>query len=1345
MVAENPSEVNENTNSLNSNNKQKKQESLTWEFLHIYAKDFDEKPNAKSLLNIIFSSDEATLDPEVKKDLEKSKARFSEKFSDLRIWEWINNFLLKTTLGKYYISLVNNEKSLKSILLSEYSLESKNEQEKLDKEVKSLSSKEVLELISSDKKRQEFAKKKLWNPSLLEILNFFPWEKELQKRFEKLDPQKKEDAISVLSKAKNIWTLDSVDISVLFKTGLLNKSEKAQFVYKFMPYITLEEAKNLGLLNNKEILAEKEKLVEERVASKLSISDRNLLKTQIKELAWNLRDEDILVETKSLKKLLDWENLDKIADPESRWFIELDKAVEDSLKNDEIWANSSIELRRRLDNILTVPRNFSKWNIIKIPWKDWKEDWYIRIDSFDDVKKIFSYTVVWAWNKISLDRQASFETKSYWDIEKLLKEFFEKSWNKIPVFTPSEIKEDKNLISYNLELISEQDYKNSSKKVNEDLFSTLNVRKEQLEQQITEITTKLTKVPSWIEKDKLEFQKKELEERLKELNTNIQSLNGNGLSSKQTVSLYNFQQLLSQLDTIDWAWTSLALNKWIFIEIEESWNKVSFEILWADLEKWEVSMRWADWIIENISFAAFFEAFRDKKAKRVEKIRDFSDLIEKSAWKWFEFSSSGWFIKKWTDWKKDEEITMLFSDKENKWDWTSILKLEKIDWDYVTVRYWEIDVKNSTEKKWKKEIKKIEKNYSMSKTTYTIKLNNLHNFIEQYNFTPLLEEKKEEKIWKDKLKNKDIKGDFLLRLLNNYSISELISWWNMALQAVQERLKRWTDIHSTKIAAGIWKWIPWNVWYDLQMKAEDVEKSETEKEIANLWKIDSKDSIPLIKSRIKNRNTPEYKKEAALLFMVEKYGSLTWKAEMFEYKWKFLWYEAFWWRIWDELYKKHEEYCIDNNQTFSEEDLMLKLLKQQCKSWWLNWIKRRSRLHKEFEAKKNKGSREGFQKWYDDAKNKNILKEMIDWWLWEAEWWTITEAIWWAKRAAEKGWSLEEMNEVIFSLLFSWALYHTDSLMLNEIKSLWDWQKIPMVTAIFSKDKAKMDLFNDIVVEVAKDLNSTYPWIYQDALNIRRLAKENSMSVEKRIKETRKFYSKYWASIMRAMNMWLSWDNSKDPRLDKAEKLILLKKDSSKNYNTYYNLLSTEDSFWTMWTFWEASMTDAWWDAWLWLNIREQTRLYLRYNQWGWFSNTLWWNKLWKCIVDDFDSIWNKIINLWAKKVDDPLNRLAQKKYVKDRLTQLIAWLLDNHWGRVDVLNSYNNSTSPTWEALNRWGLYLREFSEVSIDKLISWSEDNKLEPIINNILYWWKTVSIDQNPFKDPLSKVPLRVKQIL
>jgi hypothetical protein len=67
------------------------------------------------------------------------------------------------------------------------------------------------------------------------------------------------------------------------------------------------------------------------------------------------------------------------------------------------------------------------------------------------------------------------------------------------------------------------------------------------------------------------------------------------------------------------------------------------------------------------------------------------------------------------------------------------------------------------------------------------------------------------------------------------------------------------------------KFLPAELAAEMKIKVEAEEAESMSKAIENLKKVDSVDAANMINRWITNANTPEYKKEAGMMFMMENY------------------------------------------------------------------------------------------------------------------------------------------------------------------------------------------------------------------------------------------------------------------------------------------------------------------------------------------------------------------------------------------------------------------------------------------------------------------------------------------
>lgn len=80
------------------------------------------------------------------------------------------------------------------------------------------------------------------------------------------------------------------------------------------------------------------------------------------------------------------------------------------------------------------------------------------------------------------------------------------------------------------------------------------------------------------------------------------------------------------------------------------------------------------------------------------------------------------------------------------------------------------------------------------------------------------------------------------------------------------------------------KVLPEDAKIDLQSRIEQTEKKEMDEHLSRLKGINSALAVKQIEKWLKDKRTPEYKKEAGLMYMLEKYGALCCKHALYKYK-----------------------------------------------------------------------------------------------------------------------------------------------------------------------------------------------------------------------------------------------------------------------------------------------------------------------------------------------------------------------------------------------------------------------------------------------------------------------------
>lgn len=1292
-----------------------------------------------SFLDEVFKCD--ILDWKIKDDLSnfiKKKSSWNETL----IIDIYSNFDLSTIkIGdikleakKYLIQLNTKRKNLSLVLSNEFDLENNDSSKFINEQINKQSEIKLNDLLKSKKERDDFLFSILWKekipltkskasifekiPNLKEKL----WTKNLK------NSDKLEEILKILDSRNKSLHLCSNEISALeelLSYDFLENSFKKQIIKDFLPVISFKDVKSISLDFDEKKLKEdivKEIFSEEDIDS---IWLENLV-SKINENDLYLETDKLLSKDKNISKIIKKFSLDIVTNFSKDFNKSLDiedESIKENWPQDLEWLKKELEKLNKSKTRPVDTAKFSEWNFIELQKKD--KTWtivssqYLKILNTNEEKKELSFLVVWNEDSINTNLEWEWKTISYVD------------------FLANMKKSNSNLISLDEDDIDNKikDPTDSLGKSELKLFKIEDLNNENDKEKYSnfyreKIEDELKKLNQELENDKdstlLKARIKEQEEKLEKLNKI-----GDEKNVSELLDFLNFQKFLEKMDDIDPEWKKIWFKKDMFFESKWWIYKVTWINDWVtiDLE----SKAWKEY---GISFDIFYNTFKKNKAKRLETITNFSSLIESKN------TDESWKNHEIKDWKiiaknaenlwetKDRKVDFLVSNDND-----NLLKINYISWDTVRVQFWTrkdySDLEDKKEKKkydWKDgEIIYLDNN------EITLNLNELDLYISQNKLHPNWKTWKQvqKSDWKDPENN--FKASFWSRYFDRISINELIAWWTMLIDSFKESLKTWNDLHAAKVALAMWSFLPWDIKSDLTIKVERAESEEMDKALDWLGKVDSPIAVWRIKKWLLNSDTPEYRKEAAIMFMLSKYWHLTAKWALYEFRWKWLWYEALGWKINDELFIKTKEETAKANITFDEEYLVHILLKKQC-SWNLK-PKRRSRLHKDYENKWKSWINEEFDKWYWDAEKKRNASDMINWWMDEATWWTTSNAVWWYKKALERWDSLEKMTEWFFALLYSWALYNINQATLLKIQSLFynDWA--PMILTAFSSNKSDIDLLNKTVLELSKRIWEIYPnefsSIWTEATSIFNDTINNEWSEKSRLDNSLNFWKKYWKILSRSLN----FVNSKEDKYSKTDKIILFEKDNNSVFSSYYDKVRAYS--WAI-DFKEDYMTDSFSWAWVtWLNPYQVALKTLKMHQsWG-FMNDKNWSFNWKELSDDIYSVKNKIFDPDSVSPETEKNRILQKKYLLSNLRDIISAIVENAWWNKNAMEAYNKLTTDIWYDLTKWWVDLiKDFSKQSSTKIREWKSDDLLLKIVDNILDW-NMKDIDTSFSNDPFSEI--------
>lgn len=1252
----------------------------------------------------------------------------------------------KNKLIKDYIILTNKRKTLKKVIFSDYDLDTKNEK-KILIEIKDIPDSKLQTYIWSNKLRNEFVTKTLWDwinrkdifTSIVPFDNFY-------KKLDTLPKADKDLLIATFTEIQN-WKLTDSGLKELIRTKFLSTEQKKEILVNLIPTITLDEILSVGLLDHPKTESLKSKILDRYIDElwwDLSIDKIDLMS--------KIKNEDIIVE---IDKFLENEdNLIKIS--ECIWFLKTEKEfikyTEEAIafKNKE-WVQTFEKLKDKLkkDNV-EWSEKLEKWSVIKFNFEsgEKKHEDYYTISSIDD--NISSLEIIHIWNKNGdkvkiYKANDSKTTKKYHEFIELLK------WNKskkstFKIFSSDEFEkeikdtnkfeiETKNLDLLNTDSNKQDDLdkisdfkndKDKQEKVKNEIIENYENVKSEIDKELSELNSnknsiieqhkdeKISDIEKKTKLETIEAKISQLNEKKKSFDDYIDVLNGNiDDIFEELVAQKNFNELLIKINDIDNEWTKIWLWKWVLFETKHG----VYEITWLDIEKGAIEILGTNWKEGPVDYEIFFQAFKEQKAKRIQKTNSFEEIIDNNTDNWTEFWKKIDFdIKNWEliqknvefNWENNDKVIDFFITEKGE-----VFKIVSIWSNEVEVIFWWYSEWKKDKDTWnQKNTLKLEKD------THTLSFTELNKIINDNEFKPNWKIGKDYTTKNtDEYENPNIKWSFWTRFMNRLSITEVFMSWKMIIDWVEDYLKRWNEVKSAELAMRLSSIIPWEFSEDFMAQTEQKQEEAMEKELTALWKISSRDAFLRVEKWILNKDTPEYKKEAWLM-LAAKYWML-YPKNIAKYEWTFLWYEVLWGKIWDTKYEEAKEKARKSWLPFDEKELLIDLLWSQC--LWFSKPKRRSKYYKAFKWKIAGWFWEENDTWYKDAQDKRSIGDINDWWMAEVTTWVIPNALWWAKKAVEKWGSLKEMNVIYFSLMHSGWLYNAPWKVLEELKDHWtrDWNS--MIMAGFASTLTWQKLFNKTVRDISIDIHnaepSKYPWIKSEALQLYKDSESRSLSYVKRTEASAKFWDKYWDVLSRTLYM-ADYKNKTDDQYLKTDKIISMwGKDKYRGYMEHikgFTNLPTAFAKWYM-------EDDVWVSGVTWIdNFEIVSKLYKTDTGWAFRSDNQ------KMIDFTWSTIWPDIKSTKDRIQSDPDNREKYKDYLNKKLREVAAWLISNIW----IKNiHYIDNVDPAWlDLLSIW-LRLSDLKEFRVKDIVDTNVwDEIFEKAVNNVISW-NSVSFSKLP----------------
>jgi len=1126
---------NTSNNSFNQT-PEKEKKSKQIDYHSKFCKDFaDTYWNDATVVNSIAKDTNKPIDSSVEEKIKNLLAVWEYPNLDIEkiksnIWKLQSNLISQITKQKYYY------RNIEKKVLSTYKISKKTYSTLVENKIKQINSVSELDLYLEDSYLLEELLTDLIGekPKSLELIDLFhgtDFFETIHRLPDNADAEKLKNEIINITKLDKSWELTSlnrfsIEISSFFTTVLkstsINFDTKKSIVLDLIPYMWVKDAKKCGLISDSEIEIEKSKIIDEiksDLSSNTNVVNINQKTTKKLEKLVNIDDIEINVED----FLKEW-NLSNVIKR-----LKLNKTFSQIYKNINSIKQENKENNRWPKDIHSFKE--SVYNTWKLENPDFLlKNAFISLDYVKDGNKCSAfYKVIHDWqykdddgnikNDTNITLELRWNDKTYnswdladwsnWNVTWSYNDFisFVKEWSKWKVWkdwkTATWVVSIDNIkcFKYESELIEEleengvtMDSDSSDFKDNDalDAFSNLeknkiidDLLKENKDNENYWINWESTnqEIEDFISNDR------EAQERIKEMEERLDS--------------YNYDHLIKKLNTFDEEWKDYWLDvSTAFISKKNYFyvKKLNKDEI-IDGIKGSITISNSVWVETTVWFKDFFEIFRDTRCERTWSAKSPDELIlwlKDHISEWNDFKIEWWkILEKDPDEKNDNQKDHNYIVWENNFYWDfNLIEVIDISWDQAEIKMWQ--VKDPEKKDNWDPVNKEEKGkefFVTEKNSITVNISILESFIKKWKLKPTNLDKENEV---DDLWDIDFKWDLLTRLWNMTSFADIISWSKLAIEWITDILKEGSDIRAAKFAT----WLPlpdsWTDW--LKVREDQAGRKRMDDFVEKLEAMDSWDSTELIAKRLLNTNTSESQKEAAMIYMVKKYGWLYTKKALFKYQWKFLWYQALWGRINDDLYKEVKSKAKKSDVSFTEEDLVYSLIAWQCK--WRLKPKRRWKLYKELEAIMWGGKKDEWEKWEKDAGKKRNVEDRVHLALDELAGWSYPNAMGALTQVINKwaDWDITKLDKVPFVMLFSWLATTFPQDMVDKFKNLSaDWRPLP--STFFCMNASKIRLYNDTVMELCKDIHND--WLYGDSATI--------------LSDAKTVFSKQWSP-------WNNWD-----------------------------------------------------------------------------------------------------------------------------------------------------------------------------------------------------------------------------
>lgn len=1214
-----------------------------------------------------------------------SKTEFSGldiNTDSIKLWD------IQRELWSFLAGIESQKATLRSTFLQEYDIDASEYTKNISWKIDNISSEiELQELQGSDIVRDEFLAKiyKKGSPKR-RLVSHILQDMGIEKRYEDLEDHLQKEFMTMVWKFKRRENLEISDIMPLFETDIFSVKEKAKIIETFMPSISIADGIKLGIFT----VMGANKIKKQALQNAL---DTGLFKwVNLDGYIHDIKNEELIVSTQGLFD--SEESQEKLF--EQNFFFEKFKADFDAMlqKIEDDLASKSIQTAGEMQEILSgAPHvsgidNFKEWGIIVI-----KQNHKDEVSG--ETKEVTLYAEI-----VSLASAGTFVIKEQGV------DIYDTAEDKTSRQTYSQFINfaTKGNIPNSIEFISSEtlDHRVRTGEIKDKNFHGKFEDKSELSWEIKELTKQIEAREKQLQKQGVPKAKWEEDEKIIEL----QKMRDGKNTLRDSIEWSNLKALQSQIDELDPDGKEFKFEAGTSF-ISNWWNGDIFSVTHIDEVNQVVIINGLVGS-KRFSYVEFIESYENENAKRVSHINNFWELFTQSdavykSWQWFEFKD-GKIANKNSPAKIDYNYLVPSSDAKDQ----ELIKIHSIDNAMATISFWEASSKS---KKDKNGNKSKEETFATESEEYTVSIWVLDHYIRKNKLEiRSLEEWKiaeEEKKWIPKPEETFGIANWFFQ---GMSISAAIKWWHTAIEQITNILNEWDDEKANHFALKtFWPFLWEDGKTDLMARVEQTQKKSMDEMLDRLKAINSKPATTLIRNWLLDPRTPEYKKEAGMFFMMEKYGALCAK-ELYQYQGQYFWYQKMWGKIWDEVWVKvHADNNREPKQNTTEEQLVYMLMKKQTGKWWFNGIQRRSKLDKELKAMRWKGKEEEYDTGVKDGGNERDLQDRLIGGLSELSSWNYPNAFGWLETVINKGGTMAEMNMIPFVTVVSWMAYKFEKDILDKIKNFPADSRMIMMLRMMSYS-GDIDLLNDTIMELAVRLNKKpkYRGILAWAEKLRDMRANINMSERDKQNYAKEFYENYGEVLTNAMYM-LNTGNEDDV----DNKIIFFEKDTCSTFQNYYAKLegyvNADGDFGKN----EGLMADAFAGAGTsGIDIYRATKQMLELRTgWAWAKHES-GPIMWKEIQKEFEAI--------PKRQYDPdpvKNEQMQRKLLDSNLRKFLAAIVSLNTD-TRATSSYN---APTWffSRLNDWWVYFDDVinAGANAEAIKGWEHKVLINKFIDGIM----------------------------